>query len=373
MRDGIRVSCRRGLTVDVGNKAVSSAKLSIGDSFAIGDNRITLLEAPGGFDVALQIEFEQDVDASTFEGAFRTDLRQGWFSPRPAAWILSLAVIVLGFAVPWLLASYTADDAAIRSFLPDDALWTSGPLHDAHELAAGDNCRACHVEFFQRVQDTACLDCHTTIQDHVAMDATGAGANAEPAPRCATCHREHNEPDPHLIISADALCTDCHASPDSAEMTAGTAPVSGFSLEDHPAFEADLLLPSARRAGTGLVFRVDYGKCPRRRCCRGLEPEVSTRNAPRPATRHRPAHRRGTGLRRLPSPVAGSRTFCAGDHGTNLRWLPRTHVRSAGAGPAVTARPAVEVMLTLEGQYLRKFSDPGVPQEAVGASPHSRP
>lgn len=364
-RDGVRISCRRGCKINVGGDAVSAANLSIGDSFSIGGNCVTLLDAPAGFDVALQIEFEQDVDASTFEGAFRTDLREGWFAPRPVAWTLSLAVVALGFAIPWLLASYTSNDAAVRNYLPDDAFWTSGPLHSAHELAAGEDCRACHVEFFQRVQDAACLDCHTTIQDHVAADVTSTDVNAEPVPRCATCHREHNEPDPHLVISADALCTDCHADPDSAELAADIAPVSGFSLADHPAFAADLLQPSARRAGTGLVFEWLNASVPIAEAVElsnlkfphetHLDPELVNDQRTGAALGCVDCHRLSLDREHF-VPITMENT-CVGCH--ELTFDPQAPDRQLPHGQPL------EVMMTLEGQYLRKYSDPGVPQEAV--------
>ena len=118
-RGGLQVTCNRGCKIRVGDTDVTSARLGVGDSFEVGGNRLTVLEPPGGFDVGLQIELDPDIDASVFERAFRTDLRQGRVSARSAAWGLSIAVVLFGFLVPFLLAMMTESDSAVRSMLPD--------------------------------------------------------------------------------------------------------------------------------------------------------------------------------------------------------------------------------------------------------------
>jgi predicted CXXCH cytochrome family protein len=56
------------------------------------------------------------------------------------------------------------------------------------------------------------------------------------AVRCASCHLEHNEP-AQLVNQHQALCADCHASPD-----AGSDPeIATDFLDRHPAFEVSLL------------------------------------------------------------------------------------------------------------------------------------
>jgi len=362
----LQIECRRGCSIRVGDKDVGTARLGVGDSFEVGGNRLTVLEAPGGFDVGLQIELDPDIDASVFERAFRTDLRQGWLSPRRAAWILSIAVLLLGFVVPFLLTVTTDSDAPVRSILPGDAFWTSGPLHEAHALATGDNCQACHVGFFQRVQDEACEACHAAINDHVhTMSADLASMPDADAPRCATCHREHNEPDPYLVITADSLCAACHAEPDGLLTAAGTAAVSGFSETEHPAFRASLLKPEARRAGTGLVFNWQTSVEPV-----ALAAEVS--NLKFPHDTHL-----DDGL--VTDLQTGEPLGCSDCHQLSLdreHFVPVTMETSCVGCHELTFDPQMpdrqlphgeplEVMMTLEGQYLRKFSDPNVPQDTV--------
>lgn len=360
------VTCRRGCKIRVGDADVASARLGVGDSFEVGGNRLTVLEPPGGFDVGLQIELDPDIDASVFERAFRTDLRQGWFSSRSAAWALSIAILLFGFLVPFLLATMTDSDSAVRRVLPGDAIWTSGPLHEAHALATGDDCQACHVGFFQRVQDSACEACHAAINDHVHMMAANAMPAAEAAaPRCATCHREHNEPDPYLVITADNLCTSCHADPGERLSALGTAAVDGFSEADHPAFRASLLKPEARRAGTGLVFNWQTS-------IEAVATAAEVSNLKFPHDTHL-----DEGL--VTDLQTGAPLGCGDCHQLSLdreHFVPVTMESSCVDCHELTFDPQMpdrqlphgeplEVMMTLEGQYLRKFSDPNVPQDAV--------
>lgn len=365
VKGGMQITCRRGSTVLVDGKEISTAKLLPGDSFAIGGNTLTIVDPPGGFDVGIQIELDQDVDASVFENAFQTDLLQGWFSARSIAWILSSVVVLFAFLVPFLLTSTTSNDSMLRGVIPDDALWTSGPLHPAHALATGDDCRSCHVDLFERVQDSACLNCHAGINDHVHAESGDMPNTLEPVPRCATCHREHSEPIPYLVITADALCTDCHA--DSAEIlgSTGTRPVTGFSETDHPAFDASLLKPQGSRAGTGLVFNWQTSVEPVRDANEvsnlkfphdtHLDPGLVTDLQSGAALRCGDCHE--LSLDREHFVPITMESVCVECH--ELTFDPQMPDRQLPHGEPL------EVMLTLEGQYLRKFSDPNVPQDAV--------
>jgi len=361
--DGLRIVCEHGCSVRVAGKEAATASLSTGDSCEFGANILTVVEAPAGFDIALQIEADTDIDASVFENAFRTDLAQGWLETRPAALTLSATVLLLAFLVPLLLATTSSSDSALRRFLPGDALWSSGPLHPAHALAIGDDCHSCHVGLFRRVQDAACEECHAAINDHVQV-AAGTVPN-EAVPRCATCHREHNEPDPYLVITADVLCTDCHAEPGDSPGSPGTAPVTGFSETAHPAFKASLLRPVSSHAGTGLVFSWETAIQPV-----SFASEVSNLKFP---------HDTHLDPELVTDPRDGEAIGCGDCHRLsqdNEHFVPITmesvciDCHELSFDPQMPARQLphgepLEVMLTIEGQYLRKFSDPNVPQEAV--------
>jgi hypothetical protein len=242
--NALALRCERGTKVQIGDAPeVSKAKLEVGATINIAGNRLTLIDAPGGFDAAITVEANTDVEASDFEAAFVTDLEQTWLGKRSPAWWLVLAVVALGLLIPWYLPRDNVPE------LMSDALWSSGPLLPAHTVAIGNDCRACHDQPFQQVRDAQCVTCHTSMADHAVEPLSGqVGLDKV---RCATCHKEHNEPI-HMTITADTLCSDCHEQPDWPDNK--LAGVSGFGPLVHPSFAADMLVADPIARGTGFVY-----------------------------------------------------------------------------------------------------------------------
>ena len=90
---GLSLRCRRGAKVQIGDDSnVTKAELTPGTSVEISGNRLTLIDAPGGFDAAITVELNTEVEASEFEAAFVTDLDQTWLGKRSPAWWLALGV-----------------------------------------------------------------------------------------------------------------------------------------------------------------------------------------------------------------------------------------------------------------------------------------
>jgi predicted CXXCH cytochrome family protein len=249
----LELSCRGGERIRVNDEEVSSAKLETGDVIELAGHRLTIAEPPGGFDVAIELRPNENIDASEFESAFRTDLNQTWMSKRPAAWLLIAVVLLLGVALPVGVMFLHHAERQTPTWVPGDEFWNSGPLSPAHQQAAGQRCDTCHKEPFVRVQDETCLSCHKTIHDHVSPEHL-ALTQLKATQRCATCHREHNEPASFLVNSSDALCVDCHESSTQKFGRVHVEPVSGFSAGHHPEFKAQLLKPTQIDAGTGLQF-----------------------------------------------------------------------------------------------------------------------
>lgn len=361
----LKLECKSGATVSVNDTEVRSAFISPGDRIRIGGNSITVFEPPAGFDAGFQIARDADIDPSALERAFRTDLSQVWLSQRAAAWILSVVVVILTLVVPFLLTEGKLIAIENVPFVPSDSLWSSGPLLAAHELAVDSNCRACHQVLFQRVQDGACLECHSRIGDHVHHATLTESTNLGPTPRCATCHREHNEPEPHIIIRADALCTDCHKNSANLFGALDVQPVGGFSVATHPSFDAYLYRPIVSEAGTGVAF--DWSLV--------IEPvsrAEETSNLLFPHDVHLdPA--------KVTDLNSGDVLGCMDCHQLSLdgeHFIPITMQGACIGCHELTFDQDIpdrqlphgqplEVILTLEGDYLRKFSDPTVDNKAI--------
>lgn len=364
-RGNSRLVCSRGQTVKVDSKIVRSATLAPGDIVEIGKHRLQLIDAPVGFDLAIQIEVDDAIDAGVFEKAFRTDLDQLAISNRTVAWLLCGVILVAGFLVPLQQSNRVTESGELSALLPTDALWISGPLHAAHELAIGENCRACHQALFQRVQDEACIECHANIADHVAADRLVSMPLLGSTPRCASCHLEHNEPNPHLIVRADSLCTDCHVASERLFGDNSVASVRGFSEAAHPEFSAQLIKAVTRPAGTGIAFDWEITvenvsvasessnlKFPH---ATHLDPELVTSVNSGNSLECDDCHKLSLDRQHF-VPITMD-TVCVACH--ELTFDTRMPDRQLPHGEPL------EVVIALEGQYLRDFSDPGIPQEAV--------
>jgi predicted CXXCH cytochrome family protein len=250
---GMRIKTTGSHTVEVNGERTKSATLKVGDTLKVGGHTLVLSEPPSGFDAALELTPDSEVDAASFEHAFQTSLTDTWLSKRIPAWGISLVVLLFGMLIPVVLL-FDGNDATPdpESLVFTDAFWSSGPLHPAHNQAIGDECSACHSVPFQRVQDEACTACHSETEDHIP---TGHFVTQNmPTERCAVCHVEHNEPS-FLIVRADGLCVDCHADPTQLSDGPGhMRAVSGFDMNSHPTFEVAMLKPEIKKAGTGLAF-----------------------------------------------------------------------------------------------------------------------
>ncbi len=241
-----RLVCSRGNTVSHNGEAVSKCELNVGDEILIGGNRFAPIAAPEGFDLALQVSVES-TDGIELEGSYKTDLRQTWLPSRSVAWVLGLAVLLGTCALP-LWHHFTAEKGAGGNGFLDvsmltDQVWSSGPLHAAHASLEQD-CKACHTKLFQQVTNAACEVCHIDTVDHIDSVAANQHLPIDMNGRCATCHREHNEPQSTLILAGDAVCSDCHADHDlKSDVDVDMPRVTTFADDAHPAFRVTLLAP----------------------------------------------------------------------------------------------------------------------------------
>ncbi len=242
-RKGLVFNCEPGSSVDIDGEAVSRVAIDVGLEVRIAGHRLIAIEPPPGFDAALELHLNPDVEPRFFERAFTTNLSQTWLRQRRPAWITVAAVFLFGLIVPWWVPA---------GYLPNalnDVVWSSGPLLPGHAVVLGDDCSACHTTPFTRVQDAACTSCHREIADHTLPQFhTAVGLDTV---RCASCHQEHHEPS-YLTITDSELCTDCHAQSDWPQRS--TEQVGAFSGTQHPQFQLDLVTPISIDPGSRQAY-----------------------------------------------------------------------------------------------------------------------
>jgi predicted CXXCH cytochrome family protein len=253
-RGQLALECRRGELVVVNGKKRADAKLKVGDLIELAGHRLRIAEAPPGFAVAIELQTSDVIDASSFESAFRTDLSQTWLGKRTMAWMGVWLVLIFGLALPLIVMSVHHAGKPTPLWMLGDEFWNSGPLHQVHQQAIGERCDTCHEKLFQRVQDSACQNCHRATHDHVEPPRL-ALTELGPTPRCATCHREHNEPSDFLVASSDSMCVDCHGEPEHGFGQIKMDPVLGFGPKTHPEFKPELLVPVTVKAGAGFAYQ----------------------------------------------------------------------------------------------------------------------
>lgn len=213
--------------------------LSHGDTLEISGLTLSLFLPPSGFDLGVLLSGSIDpVDnLATIMGKPPIP-----WSMRRMSWFLMCAVTLLCFVVPYCaLKEPNFEEVVTSAGWPSDVHWSSGPLSSVHNAAGvAEQCDACHVQPFVMTQDDACLACHKTLNEHADVNFH-ADLGLE-AMRCASCHREHNEP-ATLIAQTDSLCTDCHVDSESWTAAEGqpVIPVSAFAPDQHPQFKVAVL------------------------------------------------------------------------------------------------------------------------------------
>ena len=118
--------------LSVNQESTSKAVLAIGDSFEFGGFQFEVVAAPVGFDFALE-----QTPLSSSPVSFLLDgmeLKSRVWNVRRLSWILLLVVMALFLVIPvGTMLSPQFASVVSRAPLPDDGVWSSGPLAAAHQ------------------------------------------------------------------------------------------------------------------------------------------------------------------------------------------------------------------------------------------------
>lgn len=282
----VAVQALAGLPLLVDGRSTEQAEIDAtrGGEIRIGTARIAIAAGDDGA-IAIGVTRDSQPLEGAEEAGKRFSLAGTAFGKRPMAWTLALAILAIFLA--WPIWSFTHAPAKLTDaqmaggYKHIDQSWSSGPLSRAH--AGMGDCKACHVEAFVAVPDTACQSCHTDIAPHADADRQ---ARAKPRPggvagfklaiadmfgrdpgRCVDCHAEHSGPGAMPAV-AETQCAGCHADlkaklPDTKLGDAGDfgrahpqfMPAVMTTPGDYPRFtRIPLGDPGARVQDSGLKF-----------------------------------------------------------------------------------------------------------------------
>ncbi len=235
----------------INGASAASATVHPGDRINVGPYEIVIAEPPQGFDAALTVEQVQPLgDAlERLMAESRIGLMQAGWSRRRWSWTLFLLFAVVGLALPIVVypfgtvitSSKETPNTGLATYI--SLSWNAGDISNPHRFFAQD-CGTCHRAAFASVPDAACLSCHGDIGSHLEATADlGRSRHDLETTRCAECHEEHRGVRA-LVIRAEALCVDCHATLAATAPKAGIANVSGFPA-GHPEFRATVVADAA--------------------------------------------------------------------------------------------------------------------------------
>ncbi|HUZ74619.1 MAG TPA: cytochrome c3 family protein [Stellaceae bacterium] len=236
----------------VNGESTAGATVSVGDRIHIGPYEVVITAPPAGADTALTVELIQPLgDAlERLVGESRIGLAEAGMSRRRWAWVLFLVVAIFGLALPVAVYSVGHVVTTGKPVPPVNAInfislsWNAGTISNPHRFFA-QNCATCHQGAFARVPDKACLGCHAGIGNHIAAGAEiGPLGHDVTALHCTDCHEEHRGLS-GMVIRADSLCVDCHATIAETAPKVGVRDVPGFPA-GHPQFRATVVADAAK-------------------------------------------------------------------------------------------------------------------------------
>ena len=215
-----------------------SATVGAGANFELGGTRITFIDAPNGFEAAVEVSPIDKSEQAAIKEADRlpSTLLETGLSKRRPSWLLFAFFLTVCLLIPLSTHYFPAIGAKLRGTPLSTQVWSTGELAAAHHYFEQD-CQQCHEKGFVSVKDDKCLTCHAETKAHAdpKQFALFELADAD----CAFCHRDHNGKD-GVIPPNQRLCADCHV--DLKARTNGVsklAEVGDFGT-NHPQFKVNL-------------------------------------------------------------------------------------------------------------------------------------
>ena len=225
--------------IRVNGEITYSITVASGAVIELGSTRLTLLDARGDYDAAVEVSTIDKSEQAAISSSRKkpTSLSETWISKRWPSWIGFIVVLLLGLLLPAATHVVPGLNKVLRySPLPSTAFWNPGEVDAAHKIIAND-CTRCHQNAFLMVRDTACTSCHASTKAHA--DPARFNIPALGDARCGTCHQDHNG-NRGMVSQAQELCADCHADLKARTRDASQiADISDFG-SNHPEFHVNL-------------------------------------------------------------------------------------------------------------------------------------
>lgn len=224
--------------VRVNGHIEQAATVGSGSYLELGGTRITFVDAPAGFEAAVEVSSIDKSEQAAMVEAERlpSTLLETGLSKRRPSWLLFAFFLIVCLLVPLATHYVPALGKALRGTPLSTQIWSSGELAEAHHYF-GTNCQQCHEKGFVSVQDDKCLVCHTQTKAHADPNKFALFELADAD--CAFCHRDHNGKE-GMIPPNQHLCADCHIDIKSRTNNVSKLAAVGDFGTNHPQFHVDL-------------------------------------------------------------------------------------------------------------------------------------
>jgi len=232
-----------GVTVNGRSRVVCT--LNPGDEIRVGPAIIIVEDSQKGAPFTLRFRMAEQ-EGGRLDRLHVLSLSDSGLSKRFWSLMLASGVAAIFLLVPMAAALYQPLRPLLRAsaVVPNDALWSPGPLHAAHQFI-GSDCNACHTSPFQPIENVQCTNCHTKVEHHVPVTSSDIGLFDQR--RCGECHVEHAET-PSVVSRDQRLCSDCHDKLNELSPRTQLLNVADFG-SDHPDFRVSVLQSSEGAKG----------------------------------------------------------------------------------------------------------------------------
>lgn len=245
----VYVEAVNGGSVTVNDKLIDASKVTVLDELAIGPFKVIIEPEKGDTDLTLSIELVSalgdELDNLTNRANFNVDTIG--ISKRAWSWSMFGAFLFAVFLLPLMMnifappPEFNLSTANREGIQPSPtAIWTSGGISSAHKFF-GENCEVCHETPFVQVRDTACLNCHQTIEHHADPVKFPSASFEDDA--CQSCHKEH-QGNQTVARNDQGFCVDCHGTLEEDEPNSSLRNVWDFAA-DHPQFKPSVVIDAS--------------------------------------------------------------------------------------------------------------------------------
>ena len=252
----VHISAGQQVLVDGRLRTGRVGPLNTGSEIRLGTYLITIEPRSDKSPLVARLETVEDsteeVKAPDEQIVF--GLKKALPSKRIMAWAFTVTILFLCLALPVHINQNPTGKLADATPFQADNFWNTGSVSLLHSNFK-DDCKACHVNGWESVTDTTCLDCHDGFDDHATPSklkrsrpqTTGFAAILDdvsetfgrPVDRCTSCHVEHNGR-AHIMPSRQNICSDCHANLSTSLGDADILNVSDFGT-NHPQFRPSVI------------------------------------------------------------------------------------------------------------------------------------